>query len=155
MPNKVTLALCALATCSTLNAQRTSEIHSEKTITRIAFGSCNNPRDKAKPVFDAILEKQADLDNNGQSDLLDWAFSGYPNMNIIGNDLTISFEQNLDANPLTSQIEQSTDLITWTTANTELLSQSYNNDGTATYTYKSLTPISGIRQFLRLQVTVP
>ncbi|MDE0860430.1 MAG: alkaline phosphatase D family protein [Akkermansiaceae bacterium] len=61
MQNKVTLALCAFATCSTLNAQRTSEVHSEKTITRIAFGSCNNPRDKAKPVFDAILEKQADV----------------------------------------------------------------------------------------------
>lgn len=37
------------------------EIHQEAPITRIAFGSCNNPRDKAKPIFDAVLNKKPDV----------------------------------------------------------------------------------------------
>ena len=57
MKTIIPVALCIIATIRLLPG----EIHSDKTITRIAFGSCNNPRDHAKPVFDAIIKKQPDI----------------------------------------------------------------------------------------------
>lgn len=42
-------------------SQEKSENHTEKTITRIAFGSCNNPQKKAKPIFDSILKEKPDV----------------------------------------------------------------------------------------------
>ncbi len=50
-----------LALTLPLAAQSTSEVHSEKTITKIAFGSCNNPRDKTPAIFNAVIAKQPDV----------------------------------------------------------------------------------------------
>ena len=98
----------------------------------------------------------ADLNNNGQADLLDWALADQATLDTSGDNLTISFKLNLNSKPLTVRIQQSTDLVSWTDTNTELLTQTYNNNGTATYTHQAIAskaeePI----QFLRLVVTAP
>ncbi|BDS08559.1 hypothetical protein NT6N_35990 [Oceaniferula spumae] len=54
-----TLSLALAFAAVTAHVQ--SEIHQDKTVTKIAFGSCNNPRQKAKPIFDAILKKRPDV----------------------------------------------------------------------------------------------
>ena len=95
-----------------------------------------------------------DLNNNGQSDLIDWAISGHPVIGFSDDHLTISFNQNLSSTPLSIKIQQSDDLSTWLDTNTGVFTQSYNNDGTATITYRTVAPASSKpSQFLRLIVT--
>jgi len=55
------IPLSDFGSVSNQKGENPGEIHEEEPITRIAFGSCNNPRDKAKPVFDAILKTQPDV----------------------------------------------------------------------------------------------
>ena len=59
--NTPSLPALILALTLPLAAQSTSEVHSEKTITKIAFGSCNNPRDKTPAIFNAVIAKQPDV----------------------------------------------------------------------------------------------
>jgi alkaline phosphatase D len=59
--NTPSLPALILALTLPLAAQSTSEVHSEKTITKIAFGSCNNPRDKTPAIFNAVIAKQPDI----------------------------------------------------------------------------------------------
>lgn len=44
-----------------VTAHSQSDVHQNKTVTKIVFGSCNNPRQKAKPIFDTILKKKPDV----------------------------------------------------------------------------------------------
>ncbi|MGB0992824.1 MAG: alkaline phosphatase D family protein [Akkermansiaceae bacterium] len=46
---------------NTFAAEPRSDVHHKKSITRIAFGSCNNPRRKVKPIFDTILAQKPDV----------------------------------------------------------------------------------------------
>lgn len=56
-------AILGLAWLSPLAAQTTpsADSHRPKTITKIAFGSCHNPRKKPSPMFKAVLAKQPDV----------------------------------------------------------------------------------------------
>lgn len=50
-----------LITAIDIQGSETSEVHSDQPITRIAFGSCNNPAKKPSPIFDAITKQDPDL----------------------------------------------------------------------------------------------
>ena len=48
--------------CSSADAQVNSDVHYEKSITKIAFGSCHKPAKTASPtILDAIIKKQPDV----------------------------------------------------------------------------------------------
>jgi len=44
-----------------LMAQFSSDVVSEDSVTKIAFGSCNQPRAKDQSIYQAILDQKPDL----------------------------------------------------------------------------------------------
>ncbi len=57
---RILLILIAMTSC--LAAEVTSDVvENDRSITRIAFGSCYNPHKKTTPIFDAILQHEPDI----------------------------------------------------------------------------------------------
>jgi hypothetical protein len=68
--------------------------------------------------------------------------------------LTVTFRRNLLAEDIIITVESSSDLIEWSSLQTEEVSALPNGDGTETVTYRSLSPLdTTAREFIRLKVT--
>ena len=69
--------------------------------------------------------------------------------------LSVSFDRNLAADDAAFEVELSTDLQSWDPFPLVLTSIQNNGDGTATYTYRSITPLGQRpREFIRLVVSM-
>ena len=110
---------------------------------------------------EAISAPAADASGDGIANLIKYALgldptlasqSGLPVVGIDGDAFTIEFQRLRNAADLTLSVEVSIDLITWTTAATEV-SSTDNGDGTEGVTFRSDFPISQEpRQYMRLRV---
>ncbi len=58
---KIISLLKFLVLLPTTNASAQGEPHSDKVITRIAFGACNNPRKKSPGMYEAIIGLKPDV----------------------------------------------------------------------------------------------
>ncbi|MGB1259046.1 MAG: IgG-binding virulence factor TspB family protein, partial [Akkermansiaceae bacterium] len=103
-----------------------------------------------------------DSDGNGQADLIDYVLSGNSTPGTVSVDstdyLTLKFTQKVNAEAANVIVQYSENLTLWTSGGTvtELLDETFNNDGTVTYTWRSIKPRSTInKQFMRLKVTAP
>ncbi len=110
-------------------------------------------------VPDLPVDPSADANNNGIADLVDYILEGDPKTSVlaVGVDdfLTITFTINPKAEMATTAVEYSEDLVGWTSAPDKVafVSETYNADGTVTYQWRSLTPMTITKQFLRVKVT--
>lgn len=102
----------------------------------------------------------ADADGNGRMDLIDYVINGpiIRGTTTVDNDefLTLEFTQNVAAEDADAQVEYSENLTGWTTgsAAVKLVSETFNNDGTVTYVWRSLKSRALLpRQFMRVKVT--
>ena len=110
------------------------------------------PSTPANPLVDA--------DGNGRVDLVDYTISGLPTGGRVAVNtssfLTLEFTQKVTAEGADVTVQYSEDMMTWTSGATavELVSETFNNDGTVTYVSRSLQPQSTMaKQFMRVKVT--
>ena len=100
----------------------------------------------------------ADDNGNGIADLVDYATVGNPQVTISNLDaddyLTMEFTVNPAAEGVITEVQYSENLTSWTSADDKvaIVSETYNQDGTITYVWQSLTPANTSKQFLRLRV---
>lgn len=109
----------------------------------------------------------ADEDKDGVSNILEFFFGSSPStpgqVPLTAGILPgapeyqyLTFTRKLGSDALSWQAQRSTDLSGWSSAQMQLMSQTTNGDGTATYVYRSTVPReTSAKEFLRLQVTVP
>lgn len=130
-----------------------------------------NPFDTSS-AYSARTPSTADPDNNGLSNLIEYALGGLPEsqedeaavrpqVSLSNGHLQLTFKKQLAATDLTYRVKVSDDLVNWHyngdgtgQTYTELLTQTtFNSDGTETVTYQDLTPIpaNGSR-FMTLEV---
>jgi len=123
-----------------------------------ASGQLNGTPESEETLPTPPANPLGDDNDNGQDDLVDYAIIGRPQpaINAAGGAdfLTIAFTIDPKAEAATTTVEYSEDLIGWTTAvdKVSFVSEIYNTDGTVTYIWQSLTPITNGRQFLRVRV---
>ncbi len=126
-----------------------------------ASGQANGTPGSGETLPTPPLNPMVDVNGNGISDLVDYVIPGIPQVGIstIGIDdfLTITFTINPLAEAATTAVEYTTDFdpSSWTSATDKVafVSETYNADGTVTYVWQSLTPITTAKQFLRVKVT--
>jgi hypothetical protein len=110
----------------------------------------------------SITDPSGDADHDGISNLLEYAMhldalvpdaNGLPTIERSGDTVSLVYRKNDAASDLTYSVEQSSDLTTWTTAQTtdQVLS---DTNGTKTIR-ATISGVSASRLFLRLRVTRP
>ena len=121
---------------------------------------------------DPVAGNNADPDGDGANNMFEYVFGMNPNVpdvslepalghiSVNGSDyLTISFRKlQAAAAGLTYTVEESTDLVTWSTvdANANLVAGPTDQlDGTDLVTVRGNIPFSNVSAFLRLRVTIP
>ena len=116
-----------------------------------------------------VTDPAADLDLDGLTNLLEYAFGTLPTQNsmslrpftmretvvvqgVPGTYLTITFRRQIDADDLAYHVVFSSDLIGWTEDGV-LVSSTPNGDGTTTEVWRSATPVAAIEKaFARVSV---
>ncbi|MEO8352083.1 MAG: CotH kinase family protein, partial [Chthoniobacteraceae bacterium] len=107
-------------------------------------------------------DPNADANDNGVSDLTDYALAGTtpfqpPTTANSDGYLTITYRRNLAADDVTLTVQRSIDFAGWASGdNVKLIAESHNGDGTSTYVWRSTHPATeSQREFLRVQITKP
>ena len=138
--------------------------HSQGSNWRASTAASGEPGTSSASPFSG--DPEADGDGDGLSAFAEHAFGtsdsdardGSVLQTTVAADgsLAVSYSVNLAAEDAVVTMEQSTDLVTWTPAAPafQLENEVHNGDGTATFTFHSITPAaSGSRLFVRLRVT--
>ncbi|NWK54923.1 lamin tail domain-containing protein [Verrucomicrobiaceae bacterium N1E253] len=102
----------------------------------------------------------ADANGNGRADLIDYLIIGRPqtgmhNLGGVEHYQTLTFTINPLAEAARASVQYSENLSQWSSADSDidLISETFNGDGTITYQWQCLTPQStGKCQFMRLKV---
>jgi len=115
---------------------------------------------QAKGIAEATVP-ESDTDGDGIGILEEYAFgldpavasvTGVPTVGTEGTDLTLTYQLERTRTDLTVEIEESTDLITWTAATVS--STTTVSDSGSIRTYKAKVPLDGAeKKFLRLKIT--
>lgn len=147
----------------------TSPAHGDPASWRSSFTPGGSPGESDGQTFTG--DPNADLDGDGLTALLEYAFGSIngdsgpsPESTIsIGSgiygdpatqNMTITFRRNSAADDVVITVEASADLIDWGLIQTEIVSSAPNGDGTETVTYRSLSDAAASnRGFIRVKVT--